>query len=439
MSSIGSRWPTIEQALSKKRRGKNSGEKRKNGFRLRHRYLLLTYSQIDPEKLPYQAIVDRIHSLKGECTVAIEDHKELREGETDLGVHYHVFCVAETMFSSRTPRFLDINGYHPNIQLITYEHAVAWDYCIKDGNILHNGVPEPPNPRLTKKQTLDEVYQEAMAAANSEQMLRIIRKKAPYRFCTNFPALKSAAAYVHPGDTTTAYSSPEGLLLWIERFPDVRDWIQRYLPSYQFQEGPGQRPAGIITDIDEVIERPPSPRSLSGPDREGSEVASSCSDSGFAESLDSELRYESEGEKEAQRRQSELRRPQARPKSLILWGGTRLGKTLFARALGRHSHFGGLYNMNEYDEGSEYAIFDDLRTGLTEFDYKNWLGGQHQFVTTDKYRHKRTVTWGRPCIYISNYNPFDVSPSSIDLDWLRGNTVCVNVEEPMCNLAEDSQ
>jgi len=62
--------------------------------------------------------------------------------------------------------------------------------------------------------------------------------------------------------------------------------------------------------------------------------------------------------------------------------------------------------MDDYDEQCRYAIFDDLEGGLIRLaGWKGWMGGQHQFVTTDKYKKKRTIYWGRSSIYISNTNP----------------------------------
>ena len=37
-----------------------------------------------------------------------------------------------------------------------------------------------------------------------------------------------------------------------------------------------------------------------------------------------------------------------------------MGKTVWARSLGRHAYFGGLFSMDEDIDGAEYAIFDDF-------------------------------------------------------------------------------
>jgi hypothetical protein len=120
-----------------------------------------------------------------------------------------------------------------------------------------------------------------------------------------------------------------------------------------------------------------------------------------------------------------------RPKSLVLFGDTRLGKTLWARSLGRHLYFPGLFMLagtNTADNG--YAIFDDLIHGISTLpDYKAWLGGQREIVCTDKYKKKERLTWGKPSIFISNTDPrFD---SGVDVEWLTGNCVFVRVTTPL--------
>lgn len=119
-----------------------------------------------------------------------------------------------------------------------------------------------------------------------------------------------------------------------------------------------------------------------------------------------------------------------RRRSLIIYGPTRTGKTLWARSLGRHAYFGGLFCLDESVDDVDYAIFDDMQGGLSFFHaYKFWLGCQSQFYATDKYKGKKLIHWGRPSIYISNTNPF--GDNGVDVDWLEGNCDVVMVDEPI--------
>ena len=81
--------------------------------------------------------------------------------------------------------------------------------------------------------------------------------------------------------------------------------------------------------------------------------------------------------------------------SLCLYGETRLGKTLWARSLGSHAYFGGLFCLDESVTDVDYAVFDDMQGGLEFFHgYKFWLGCQSQFYATDKYKGKKLIDWG---------------------------------------------
>lgn len=122
-----------------------------------------------------------------------------------------------------------------------------------------------------------------------------------------------------------------------------------------------------------------------------------------------------------------------RPKSLILYGATRLGKTDFARSLGAHIYFRGTFNLKKMIKMNikelDYMIWDDVPwsdDALKKEGYKNWLGGQDNFTVTDRYHPKEDVTWGKPCIFLSNRSPL-LGLSDNDKDWLKGNTVIVNL------------
>lgn len=111
-----------------------------------------------------------------------------------------------------------------------------------------------------------------------------------------------------------------------------------------------------------------------------------------------------------------------RPKSLILWGPSRTGKTAWARSLGPHMYFNGMFDLSQWSDSAEYAVFDDFPEWDKWRFYKQFLGAQYEITLTDKYRKKRTVRWGKPSILLSN-----TLPNFIDMEWVRANCVIVNV------------
>lgn len=104
---------------------------------------------------------------------------------------------------------------------------------------------------------------------------------------------------------------------------------------------------------------------------------------------------------------------------------------MWARSLGKHSYYGGLFSLEESTEGVQYAVFDDIAGGIKFFpQYKSWLGMQLEFYCTDKYRRKQLVKWGRPCIWLANEDPRGAG-DSVDYDWLEANCIFVYVEDKL--------
>lgn len=120
-----------------------------------------------------------------------------------------------------------------------------------------------------------------------------------------------------------------------------------------------------------------------------------------------------------------------RRRSLILWGPTRVGKTVWARSHGEHAYFCGLYSAAEamrYRD-VEYAVFDDIQGGIKFFPgFKNWLGCQAQFQVKALYRDPVLIDWGKPSIWVANTDP-RADMVVEDIQWLEGNCDFVYIEE----------
>ena len=88
-------------------------------------------------------------------------------------------------------------------------------------------------------------------------------------------------------------------------------------------------------------------------------------------------------------------------------------------------HMGTMYTIDCLDEGSDYIVFDDCDPDHLHSHYKCWIGAQDQFSATDKYRAKRSVKWGKPCIWLSNSDPRD--SHQWDRDWVDSNALVINL------------
>lgn len=99
-----------------------------------------------------------------------------------------------------------------------------------------------------------------------------------------------------------------------------------------------------------------------------------------------------------------------RPRTLVLVGPTRLGKTQWARSLGPHNYFNSNFNFKKWNPDAKYCIIDDFgweyfaSTHHHHAALKALTWGQEEVEVTDKYMPKETIK-GMPCIFICNQLP----------------------------------
>lgn len=116
-----------------------------------------------------------------------------------------------------------------------------------------------------------------------------------------------------------------------------------------------------------------------------------------------------------------------RPRSLVLIGESRTGKTSWARSLGTHIYWAGLTDAKQFNADADYVIFDDFDWKYMP-NKKQWLGCQKEFTISDKYVKKLTVTWGKPCIYLCNLDQdFRMHCTPSENDFYRANCLFVNI------------
>nr|QVW56518.2 MAG: replication-associated protein [Gemykibivirus] len=307
------------------------------------RYALLTYSQCG-ELDPFE-VVNHLAGLRAECIIGRENHQ-------NEGIHLHAFVDFGRTFRSRRVDVFDVEGRHPNVRHIGKTPWLAYDYAIKDGDVVAGGATRPDESGVPVSAAGD-VWPTIMGAASSTEFFELCAQLAPRSLCTSFNSLQAYASWKYRVDPEP-YTHPAGFEWEESAVAELNEWAVQ---------------------------------NLGGSQRE-------------------------------------------RKRSLVLYGPTRLGKTLWARSLGRHAYFGGLFSLDESVKDVDYAVFDDMQGGLDFFhSYKFWLGCQYQFYATDKYKGKKLVTWGRPSIYLCNYDPRQ--DKLADVNWLEGNCVFIYVGEKL--------
>jgi len=88
-------------------------------------------------------------------------------------------------------------------------------------------------------------------------------------------------------------------------------------------------------------------------------------------------------------------------------------------------------NLDVWDGNATYLIIDDIKWEYIP-QKKSLFGAQHEFTLTDKYKKKKRIKWGKPCIYL--FNPEDSPMSGLfgaELEWYMLNTTYIYINTPL--------
>lgn len=92
---------------------------------------------------------------------------------------------------------------------------------------------------------------------------------------------------------------------------------------------------------------------------------------------------------------------------------------------------GGLFNVDKINEEADYGVIDDISPEFFKAQYKQFLGCQKEFETTDKYRRKCTVKFGKPVIFLCNPPELDNIRIHWDFEWVKANCDIVEIENKL--------
>jgi len=94
-------------------------------------------------------------------------------------------------------------------------------------------------------------------------------------------------------------------------------------------------------------------------------------------------------------------------------------------------YFCNLFSIDDWDNDARYIVLDDIDIKFFPH-WKFFLGAQKEGVLTDKYRKKRRVRNGRPCIWCCNADGDPRrSVSRTECSWLDLNCVFVELREAL--------
>ncbi|AFQ93639.1 replication associated protein [Dalechampia chlorotic mosaic virus] len=138
-----------------------------------------------------------------------------------------------------------------------------------------------------------------------------------------------------------------------------------------------------------------------------------------------------------------------RPISLIVEGGSRTGKTMWARALGTHNYLSGHldFNARVYSNDVEYNVIDDVTPQYLKLKHwKELIGAQKDWQSNCKYGKPVQIKGGIPSIVLCNpgegcsYKDFLEKEENAGLKaWTLKNAKFVFLEAPLYQGTAQSQ
>uniref|UniRef100_A0A8A4XBZ4 Replication-associated protein n=1 Tax=Tarsiger cyanurus Genomoviridae sp. TaxID=2814994 RepID=A0A8A4XBZ4_9VIRU len=170
-------------------------------FHFHARYALLTYAQCGT--LDAQRIVERITELAGQCVIGREHH-------ADGGIHYHCFVDFGRKFRSRKTDVFDVGGKHPNSEQSRGTPEKGWDYAVKDGDIVHSGLPRPAPKVRSGVSASDSKWHTITASETRDEFWKLCHELDPKAAAVNFSSLQKYCDWKF-APIIAAYESPTGV------------------------------------------------------------------------------------------------------------------------------------------------------------------------------------------------------------------------------------
>lgn len=185
-------------------------------FQCNARYFFVTYPQCGD--LDGFAVMDLFSSLGAECIIGRELHE-------DEGIHLHAFVDFGTKFRGRGHEIFDVEGRHPNIETVGRTPWKAYDYAIKDGDVVCGGAERPIESSNSGTSTYDK-WLEISSATTRAEFWELVFRLDPKAGCCNHTSLAKYAdwrfavdppVYEHPGNITFVDGDVDGRDEWVRQ------------------------------------------------------------------------------------------------------------------------------------------------------------------------------------------------------------------------------
>nr|ACJ66291.1 C1 [Tomato yellow leaf curl virus] len=128
-----------------------------------------------------------------------------------------------------------------------------------------------------------------------------------------------------------------------------------------------------------------------------------------------------------------------RPRSIIIEGDSRTGKTMWARSLGPHNYLCGHLDLSPkvYSNDAWYNVIDDVDPHYLKH-FKEFMGAQRDWQSNTKYGKPIQIKGGIPTIFLCNPGPSSSYREYLDEEknislknWALKNATFVTLYEPL--------
>ena len=198
-------------------------------FDFHSRYGLFTYSQCND--LDAFDVVNHFASLGAECIIGRESH-------ADGGTHLHCFADFGRKRRFRRSTFADVGGYHANVQPSRGTPGTAYDYAIKDGDVVGGALERPIDAGSgSRTNRSDDTTMATLVAIDDEQTFwDTCREMAPGLLLRCHSSLESYAKRRF-APRVQQYSHPRELVFREERIHDLVAWRETNLCNAESASG----------------------------------------------------------------------------------------------------------------------------------------------------------------------------------------------------------
>ncbi|AFC41151.1 replication associated protein [Cotton leaf curl Burewala virus-[In:SriGanganagar:2005]] len=135
-----------------------------------------------------------------------------------------------------------------------------------------------------------------------------------------------------------------------------------------------------------------------------------------------------------------------RPRSIVIEGDSRTGKTMWARSLGPHNYLCGHLDLSPkvYSNDAWYNVIDDVDPHFLKH-FKEFMGAQRDWQSNTKYGKPVQIKGGIPTIFLCNPGPnssykefLNEEKNTALKNWALKNAIFITLEGPLYSASNQS-